>query len=381
VFFFLSTAFSACAFLIEGTHLVVVPHQVETSPVPNPEDYITVTSQAELERAIWDMVLARQESGLFRIPLLQAEAMELATAAVSEVWQRPLAAYAASSFFPQNVSERHGVTEIELVISFQKTAEQIAGVRSVNHANTATALLGQMLRSGETYLAMLSPVNIASVSFLEDIIRDYYYSQALDVVVLPQALISLYPSAGSGNLRIAEVVLDFGFDPYTLAQMRDILRQAATALIHEIPQGLSPAGQIIWLAEALSNRILPVSDAADRALEPDAPLSTYYTAFGALVLHQASSEGIAMAFQALLELLGFPAQVVRGELDNQPHAWNILSFEGYYYHIDVSMLIALGPAAVLFVPDEVMMFQNFYSWDAVQYPRADSPLRFDNFAE
>jgi len=378
--FSLSTAFSACNFLIEGTHSVAVPHQVEATPALNPEDYITVNSQEELERAIFSMVLTRQESGLFRIPHLQADALELMNAALYELRQRPLVAYAVSMFLPQNLSDRHGVTEIELVISYEKTAEQIAGVRAVNSPSVATALLGQMLRNGETYLAMLSPTNIANVSFLETIIWGYYYSQALEVVVLPRVAISLYPSAGTGNQRIAEVVLDFGVDPYTLVQMRDDLFQAATELLDGIPEDRSPAARIIWLAEALSGRVsLVSSEDAPADLELYDLLPICHTAFGALVMGQASSEGIAMAFQALLELLGFEAQVVRGELEDLPHAWNMLSFEAYYYHIDVSMLAALGPETTLFVPDEVMMFQNGYSWDTVQYPRADSPLRFDDF--
>ena len=373
---------SGCSALLERTHLDVRPHQVAPPPTLGPGDYITVSSQEELERAIWDMVLGRQESGLFRVQHFRADGMEIVDAAVREAWQRPLVAYAVSNFLPLILSDVQGIMEIELVVSYQKTAEQIAGVRSVNHAITATALLGQMLRNGETYLAMLSPAHIANVSFLESIIRDYYYSQALEVVVRPKPVINLYPSSGSGNLRIAEVALDFGVDQRTLAQMRGDLRLAATELIGEMPEALTSAGQIIWLAGALSDRVTPLfAEAPEADVEPEALYPIYNTAFGALVLGQASSEGIAMAFQALLQLLDLQAQVVRGELDDLPHAWNILAFKGHYYHIDVSMLHALGSAYALFVPDEIMMFQNGYSWDAVLYPRADSGLRYADFSE
>ena len=368
---------SGCSMLIERTYLDVRPHQVVVTPDINTEAYITVTSQQELERAIWNMVQLRVERGLFRIPYLQVDdALEMVDAAVQEVWLRPLAAYAVSTFLPLLVEGP--ITEMELVISYQKSAAQIAGVHTVNSSTTATALLGQMLRNGDPYLALLSPANIANVAFLEAIIRDYYYSQALEIVLLPHVVINLYPSSGSGNLRIAEVVLDFGFDQHTLVQMRGELRRAATELVGEIPGDLSVPEQIIWLGGTLSDRIelVVLEEYEERPALP----SVYDTAFGALVGRVATSEGIAMALQTVLTLLDVEAQIVRGELNGLPHAWNILAFEGYYYHIDASMLLEFGPMYALFVPDEVMMFQNGYSWDAVLYPRADSLLRYDDFA-
>ncbi|MCL2568321.1 MAG: hypothetical protein FWE12_02640 [Oscillospiraceae bacterium] len=368
---------SGCGMLIEGTHLDVRPHQVTVTPDLGTGDYITVNSQQELERAIWGMVLSRVERGLFRIPHLQPDdAAEMVDAVVQEIWLRPLAAYAVSTFMPV-LTEGQGATEMEMIISFQKSAAQIAGVRTVNTHTSASALLGQMLRNGEPYLAMLSPANIANVAFLESLIRDYYYSRALEVVLLPHVMINLYPSSGSGNQRIAEIVLDFGFEPHTLAQMRDDLRRAATDLVREIPEGLTEPQQVIWLAEILAYRVNLVAMEKD-GVESSLP-SIADTAFGALVSLEASSDGIAMALQAVFALLNIEAQMVRGELDDLPHAWNLLYFEGYYYHIDASMLRILGPGYTLFVPDEVMMFQNGYNWDTVLYPRADSLLRFDDF--
>ena len=367
----LGALFSGCGMLIEQTQLDVRPHQVETAPVST-EDVITVESQAQLEQAIWELVQAREESGLFRVLHSEADGTESVEAAVQEVHRRPLAAYAVSIFQHRILPERQGV--IELLISYQKTAEQMAGVRTVNLPATAERILEQMLHNGETELAMLCPATIANVSFLESIIRNYYYSQALNVVIRPYVVINLYPGSGSGTLRIAEVLLDFGFDQATLLGMRDDLHQAARELITQIPEELTPPQKIIWLAETMSAWDRPTPADFDRLH------NIQDTAYGALTRSTASSEGFAMAFKALLVLLEIDALFVTGELDGQPHAWNLVYIDGYYYHIDVSMLGAIGPDLTLFVPDEIMMFQNGYSWDAVLYPRADSLLRFGDFA-
>jgi len=368
--------FSGCGTLLEGPpSLDVRPHQVD-SPTLDPGDLTIVDSQAELERVIWNMVQAREESGLLRVLYPQAEGVEIVEAALLEVQRMPLAAYAVSLFQPMFLPERQqGVTEIELLISYQKTAEQMAGVRTVYGPATARRLLEQMLRNGETELAMLSPATIAHVSFLESIIRDYSFSQALDVIIRPEVVINLYPSSGSGAPRIAEVLLDFGFDQEALFQMRDDLHQAAQALISEMPEALTPAQKIIWLAESLSSGYGLTPTDFDRLHD------IQDTAYGALAQGIASSEGFSMAFQALLTLLDIDTLVVRGELDGEPHAWNLVHIDGYYYHIDISMLSTVGPELTLFVPDEIMMFQNGYSWDAVLYPRADSLLRFGDFSE
>jgi len=377
----LTGSLAGCGLFIDRTYIDVRPHRVETAPPLDTEDYIIIATQAELELAIWGMVQSRQESGLFRLLYLGTDGVEAVEAAVREMRERPLTAYAVSMFEQRILSEWQGVTELELVISFQKSAAQIDGVRTVNSDTSAMALLEQMLRGGETYLAILAPAHIANHDFLERSLRDYYYSQALEVVVWPEMDFNLY-TTGTGNRRIASVSLDFGFDQRTLAQMRGDLRRAATELIRELPEGLTPPQEVIWLANMLANRVVapPVSDEYAEDDNPEVLCGrTCDTAYGALVTGQATAEGIAMAFQALMELLGLDAQFVRGELDGAAHAWNILALDGYYFHMDVSMLRELGPEYALFVPDEVMMFQNGYSWNAVLFPRADSGWRYWDF--
>ncbi|MCL2843029.1 MAG: hypothetical protein FWE28_06115 [Oscillospiraceae bacterium] len=357
---------SGCNALIEGTpHLVITPHEIEP-PSHYPEDYIEIADQGELEQAIWHMIEHHVETGLFRI----TDTEIVVTDVIDAVLQEPLGAFATRSITPQILSEQHGFLEVELRIPFQKSAEQIAGIRSIQNPTSAMALLERMLRDGETYLAMQMPTHIADVVFLEGVLRDFYYSHALEVVLLPNIETSLYPHSGSGNQRIAEFQLYFGFGQTSLSRMRADLQYAAHSLIQDMPEYLETVyDQIVWLAAALNNRVEQVLHVA-----PWNPL--YDTAFGALVDGVAASEGLAMAMMALLELLGIDAMVVQGELAGVAHTWNLVEIDEYFYHIDVSRLHELGPSYALFVPDEIMLFENDYSWDATHYPRADGPFRY-----
>ena len=361
---------SGCSALIERHVLDVRPHVPSPASDFDADDAIVIMSRGELRQTIWGMLEERVEHRLFRIHNIDIDDVR---DVLHEVSLEPLAAYAISVSMPHILVERPGLLEIELTIDYQKTAEQISGVRFVRDAELARVALGRMLREGQTYLAMLSPANIANISLLEDIILSYYYSAALNVVILPEIHITLY---GSGNQRIAAVELDFGVDPAAFSQMHTDLHTAADVLLEEMPHNLTIPQQIIWLAENLAahvNKIEPPHTEEAPAL--------WRTAYGALVLHDASSEGFARGMQALLSLLDIETIVLRGERDEVFHAWNLVNIDGHYYHIDISMLALLDASEVLFVSDELMMFQNGYSWDVSLYPRADGILNYFDFLE
>lgn len=365
---FFALFLTGCTALIEGhPRLVVTPHEIEP-PSHYPEDYIEVATQDELEQAIWYMIEHHVETGLFRM----TDREIVVTDVIDAVLQEPLGAFAARIITPQILSEQHGFVEVELSISFQKTAEQVAGVRSIQSPASAAAFLERMLRDGDTYLAMQIPAHMADVAVFAGVLRDFYYNHALEVVLLPDIETSLYPGSDSGTQRIAELRLYFGFDPATLSQMRADLQYAAHRLRQDMPEDLETVyDQVVWLATTLSDRTERVFDSG----EPWNPL--YDTAFGTLVTGTAASEGFAMAMLALFELLGLDAMVVQGNLAEVPHAWNLVEIDGYFYHVDVYRLHELGPQYALFVPDELMLFELDYSWDATLYPRADGPFRYE----
>ena len=366
----LLVSLGACASLIDGYELVYRPHEIDPTFGQDDAEYLIVSTREELTRAIWHMVEGHEESRLFRV--LHVDRDTVVEEVIRDISLRPLVAYAVYAITPTILTERQGLLEMELSISYRRTAEQIASVWQVHTHLGAAARVGQMLREGETYLALLCPVDIANVGFLENIIRAYYYENPLGTVILPEPVISLYPSSGSGNLRIAVIELEFGVDHESFLQMRRELQTAAEAVIAEMPEDLTIPGQVIWLSYTLSERIERVYD--------EAVFSVSNTAYGALSMHSASSEGISRGLQALLSLLDIESVIIQGELDEVRHVWNLVYLDGYYYHIDISMLSALGAQDALFVPDEVM-FGHFYSWDLSEHSRAESVLRYADFAQ
>lgn len=61
-----------------------------------------------------------------------------------------------------------------------------------------------------------------------------------------------------------------------------------------------------------------------------------HTAYGALVKKQAVCDGISKAFQIVMQEEEIECITAVGELDNVPHAWNMIELYGDYYHIDLT---------------------------------------------
>ena len=62
-----------------------------------------------------------------------------------------------------------------------------------------------------------------------------------------------------------------------------------------------------------------------------------HTAYGALVEKEAVCDGIAKAFQIIMNKLGIYTITVSGEVDKVAHAWNIARLDNQYYHVDTTL--------------------------------------------
>ena len=90
-------------------------------------------------------------------------------------------------------------------------------------------------------------------------------------------------------------------------------------------------------------------------------------AYGPLVAHLGMCGGIASAYKMLMDCLGIPCEIVRGELgsssDRGPHAWNIVELGGRRYHVDATFGIDFaGVCAQAFMKTDAQMVGT-HTWD------------------
>ncbi len=112
-------------------------------------------------------------------------------------------------------------------------------------------------------------------------------------------------------------------------------------------------------------------------------------AASALFFHRAQCSGIAKAVKYLMDRLGRWCIVLKGTLrdDGGPagaHAWNIVSFDGRYYHLDATAMLGSNPGIQRGEPVKYFYFNNSdaamrrnHGWNAASVP-ACTDTRYDN---
>lgn len=113
-------------------------------------------------------------------------------------------------------------------------------------------------------------------------------------------------------------------------------------------------------------------------LKPEDYPAEVFTIEGVLLKGEAVCQGYAETFQLFMEKLGISSRVVVGKdlIDLVGHAWNMVSLDGKWYHVDVTWddPVPDQPDRVQYkyflVTDEILSVDH--SWNRKDYPACDS---------
>ena len=86
--------------------------------------------------------------------------------------------------------------------------------------------------------------------------------------------------------------------------------------------------------------------------------------YSALCAGIADAAGLAQAWQLICQQIPMDCYVVNGLRDGEPWTWNIVSYDGYYRHLDLHSCIMEEQALVLRTDEEM----SRYYWNASQFP-------------
>jgi hypothetical protein len=114
----------------------------------------------------------------------------------------------------------------------------------------------------------------------------------------------------------------------------------------------------------------------------DATAPNCYDAYGAIVDGRAVCQGYAYAMQYLLYRAGIQCLFVSGTSQDQPHGWNIVKIDRYYYQLDVTWDDPVSNVSTLshqyfnLTYDEMNVDHLF---DTTNYPLPDCSSTADNY--
>lgn len=349
----------SCSSLLEDTYVSSSPHRSSpaSGDVPDTET-VTASSYTELCAALSAMVDSHTENGIIRFDSYNGDlSSDLSKACIHISNNTPLGAYSVKHI-NSALNKIVSYYEADILITYKKTAEDVAKIRSVS---TESDIAAELLSAVSDFAASLT-VRTSNGTFnterISGIVSGLYYSAPEDILYLPQITATAYPSEGDD--RILEIVFQYPFSSAILKERSAALSQRADEIIGDMGN-LSGNAALEYLCETL-DRIVEFDQSSADTDEYNRWLS-FYTAYGPLVLGKAGGEGYAMAMKLLCDRSGIECLVVRGRLNNVSHAWNIVRLDnGSYCHLDVSRY----NGSALFRSDSEMTAAQYW-WDPSLY--------------
>ena len=342
---------AGCSSFYDGEYSYVTSHEEPGALVGDTEEqYYEVRTYVGMKNAVQSLISSGAESGTIRVKDYPSSVQDdIARVCLDATKDFPMGAYAVE-YISHSVSRILGYDEVKLRISYRLSMEEMSSVRS---ASTLTDVYSMVESAVETGLDRIT-IQTSSLSVKGQTLLDYlhnlYRSHPELLTYEPKAVISFYPSEDS----ISKIV-DFAFS------YREEHEEAVERLAI-----LNPAAEEIVLPfEGLTTQEKALYCCRDVALSVQ-NTRRGSTAYDALILGTADSEGCAMAYQLLCNLCGVDCRVVEGRMDGSIHYWNIISIDREYYHVDCSACIE-KPIAEGFLFTDIQMISRYW-WDVDKYP-------------
>lgn len=353
---------SGCSSFFNKEYLVISDH-VDDYLAPETDVYAAeVRNYSAMRAAILNMVENGADSLTFTTENYSGDAKEDISRACLEVTREtPIGVYAVE-YMTHFCTQILTYYRIEVIVTYKHTPQEIESVISVSgERELLSSVLADVAeyRTGATYSIIGSMVT-------SDVIRQTvvseYRNDPIHITELPEISCTFYP----GEDAVQKII-----------EIRYSYQTPSTELPFRRASMLSSAGAMVYDFTSISD----AHDVCGAMLEtceysPEAGS----TAYDALFLGTADSEGLAMGYKLLCDLMDLDCTVVEGRYNGEPHFWNIIRIGDAYYHSDISACIARSPEEYFMLRDSDMWGR--YWWDTENYVSCTGELTYgDLYAE
>ena len=250
--------------------------------------------------------------------------------------------------------------EAKITISYLYTAEELQMLQTTSNLDSFADLLCRALEKEESKLVVRVNNGTADGDAVNDLMEHTARNLPLGISYIPKFHVRIFDGNTSQKIYDVSIQYDESLDNGNRLQE---MNHALSEFLPAVDKG-SHAEKILHAATALSEHCLYDRGAGS-------------TAYDALLVRAADSQGIACAFKALCDRMGAECIVVSGRMDKQDHFWNIVKIDDAYYHMDISLLRIRGGEQSLFLKDGEKQVNCW--WDQSEYPECDGPLNYNEF--
>lgn len=344
-----SLLLSGCASFSKGSYVFTQDHPTQPGTAANQP--ATAQNYRQLYALLEEMAQNGVESGVILVQDYRQNAVlsdaQRAIAAIMRT--NPVAAYAVESA-DFDLGTNGGELALAVNIQFLHDRTEIRQIEKVSDPDEAKERIAAALNACDVRLVMqieqFTPTDFVLM------VEDYAMESPENVIEQPQVTVSIYPD--SGTSRIVELKFSYQTNRDTLREMQQSVKSMFTSAKIYVSGAENAPEKYALLSSFLMKRF-------------DYTLETSITPAYSLLMHGVGdARAFALVYAAMCRQSGLDCQVISGTRAGTPWYWNVVCYEGEYYHIDLLRIQASGSFQLLRDVD-----MGGYVWDYSAYPAPD----------
>lgn len=332
---------SGCGSLLDGEYHSVKPHA--SDGVKLPDDVVTVSDYAQLEKALLEMVAAGKQESTFYISDFDLEtADQYMNNAMNRVMKNTaIGAYAVEEIHYESGTSG-GAAAIAVEVSYLHGRQEILRIKTANNMDGAKTLISQAVKNCD--LSVVIKVSEYKSLDVALFVQDYAYKNPNICMELPQVTTNLYPTMGPE--RIMEITFTYTNGRDTLKNMQNTVSPIFAAAELYVQGSESERQKYEQLYAFLMERF-------------DYTIETSITPTYSLLRYGVGdSKAFALVYSVMCQKADLECQVISGTRNGEAHYWNRIQYDDIEYHVDLLACNETGEFVVM-LPETM----TGYVWD------------------
>ena len=337
---------SGCASIMDGRYVSVTPHQAQSSQTGQAP--VQASDYSGLLNALEDLAENGLKSGIIYMSRYDQNRIEddIKNAVDAVTQQNPIAAYAVDTI-TWELGTNNGQNAVAVNITYTHDQTEIRKIRKTENLEGAKEIIYAQLNNCAAG-AVLFVENYVETDFAQ-LVEDYAFHNPHLVMESPDVTVNTYPRFGSQRV----VELKFSYQ-----NSRDALRNMAAEVS---PVFASAALYVSGDARDYEKFSQLYSFLTERY---DYRFETSITPAYSLLRHGVGdARAFATVYAAMCREAGLTCEVISGTRWGEPWTWNVVSDEGFYFHVDLLHSKERG-----YFEEWSAAEMDGYVWDYSAYP-------------
>lgn len=350
-----------CGSVFDAEYVVETSYDPALPPAAAVDDEggdASVRTVEEIRELLLDMVAAGEDSCriVFDADYTGDVNADMASACWQARTQDALCAYCVENI-AYDISRIVNYHEARVSIRYNAAAEAGENLIRLSYAAEAAEVLREAMEEGRVSLVMLIEYSSYTAESMEEFARRVYHESPAVSPCEPEFAVDMI--SGAGAQRLYEVSISYPLPVGELAARREAL--AALTLFDDTDTAALSEAERAQLAFCSLLVLCRCTSDPQRG-----------SIYDALILREANSHGMALAYVELCRRLHLNCELVEGQRDLEEHFWNIVEIDGCFYHADAFVCREEGLGAAYLLSDESAW--GSYRWDYFAYPHCGGPL-------